>query len=136
MERFLKMNTSKGFVSKTQCKRYGEILKELSNKSRGGGSLARIIARYARYKELRFDENDKKWAEEVWQGDFHKDEYVELYAGIRSNFRNCSADCALLCISEKQLEKLYLELKGELRGKLECEPLNGNKFLLKKLARD
>lgn len=89
----------------------------------------RIIARY---KELRFDENDKKWAEEVWQGGSHRDEYVELYAGIRSKFKDCSVDCALLCITEGQIRVLYPELKGELRGELEYEHLNNNKILLKK----
>jgi hypothetical protein len=133
MERLLKMNMLNVFVSKTPRKRYGEILKELCNRSRLDG-LARIIASVMRNKdkELRFDENDKKWAEEVWQGGFHKDEYVELYAGIRSKFRDCSADCALLCIPEEQLGALYPKLKDELRGELEYEHINGSKVLLKK----
>jgi hypothetical protein len=134
MERFLKLNILHCYVSKTQRERYKEALAKLSN--RWGGFLKRIITYVLKCKELRFDRSDKEWTEEVWQGGFHKDEYVELYAGIRSKFRDCSADCALLCIPEEQLGALYPKLKGELRGELEYEHINGNKVLLKKLARD
>jgi hypothetical protein len=136
MKRFLKMNILHCYVSKTQRERYKEALAKLSN--RWGGSLERILTCVLKRKgkELRFDKNDKEWAEEVWQGGFHKDEYVELYAGIRSKFRDCSADCALLCIPEEQLGALYPKLKDELHGELEYEHINGNKVLLKKLARD
>jgi hypothetical protein len=140
MERFLKMNILHCYVSRTQRERYKEALAKLSN--RWDGSLRRILTYVleceskCKGKELRFEERDKEWAEEVWQGGFHKDEYVELYAGIRSKFRDCSADCALLCIPEEQLGVLYPKLKGELRGELEYEHINGNKVLLKKLTRD
>jgi len=130
---FIKMSASKVYVSRAQLKRYEEVLARLSSESRWGGHLARLIARC---EELRPDGSSKEWAEDLWPSGFHKREYVELYAGILSKFKDCSADCALLCTSEEseeQFRELYNELRGSLHDELEYDYIRSNKVLLRKL---
>jgi hypothetical protein len=125
-----KMMISEFYMSKSQFRKYRENLEMFINNKKWGGFLEHLIHRH---KKLKFDEESRKWAEKVWKGGFHKDEYIELYAGIRWRFKNCFADCALLCIaeeSEDKFEDLRNELKKEL--KLEYECISDKKVLLRK----
>jgi hypothetical protein len=129
-ELFSKMNNIVLYRSKSQVRKYGERLNTLINSNKGLDDLARLISHS---KDLKPDKESREWAEKLWKSGFHKDEYIELYAGIRSTFKNCSADCALLCIaeeSEDKFEDLRNELKKEL--KLEYECISDKKVLLRK----
>jgi hypothetical protein len=121
------------YISTIQRRKYGEALKRLTEKKRWGGHLARLVREG---KELNPSGRWRKWAEEIWRGGFHKEEYADLYAGILSRFEDCSADCAILCTaeaSEEQFEELLRELGGVLRGKPVQEAAgSSNKVLLRK----
>jgi hypothetical protein len=122
------------YRSKSQLKKYGERLNTLINSNKRLGGLARLIY-YS--KDLKPDKESREWAEKLWKGGFHKDEYIELYAGIRWSFKNCSADCALLCIAEESKDK-FEDLRNELEklkkefNELECEYISDKKVLLRK----
>jgi hypothetical protein len=133
-ELFSKMNNIVLYRSKSQLKKYGERLNTLINSKKGLGDLARLI-KYSS-KDLEPDKESREWAEKLWKGGFHKDEYIELYAGIRSTFKNCSADCALLCIAEESEDK-FEDLRNELEKlkkefNMECEYISDKKVLLRK----
>ena len=124
------------YISGIQRKRYGEVLKRLAQEKLWGGPLVRLIREG---KELNPSGRWREWAKEVWRGGFHKEEYVDLYAGVLSRFEDCSADCAILCTAEasvEQFETLLRELGDMFRGvKPGYEYISGNKILLRKPLR-
>lgn len=121
------------YLSKIQLRKYKEVLRRLSLEKAWGGHLARLL----RGEELNPSGRWRDWAEKIWRGGFHKEEYIDLYAGIISKFEDCSADCAILCTAEaskEQFEELLRELGRMLRSKPDWEVTGsgGNKVLLRK----
>jgi hypothetical protein len=120
------------YMSRRQLKKYKEILERLLVEKTWGGSLARLLLSSV---ELSPCKSCKDWAEEVWRGGRHRDEYADIYAGILSRFGDCSADCAIICTaeaSEEQFEELLRKLSNTLRIKPEYEYICDSKVLLKK----
>lgn len=122
------------YISTIQRKKYGEALKRFAQEERWGGHLARLLKEG---KGLNPSGRWKEWAEGIWRGGFHKEEYADLYAGILSRFEDCSADCVIVCTAEasgEQFEELLRELGRVLRGRpiQETAGSGGNKVLLRK----
>jgi len=131
LECILKMDMVFSYMSRKQLKKYKEILEKLLDEKRWGGSLARLLSSV----ELSPSKSCRDWAEEVWRGGRHHDEYADIYAGILSRFENCSADCAIICTAEaskEQFEELLRKLNNILRTKPEYEYVCDSKVLLKK----
>jgi hypothetical protein len=132
LECILKMDMVCRYMSRRQLKKYKEILERLLVEKTWGGSLARLLLSSV---ELSPCKSCKDWAEEVWRGGRHRDEYADIYAGILSRFGDCSADCAIICTaeaSEEQFEELLRKLSNTLRIKPEYEYICDSKVLLKK----
>ncbi|MHB9301970.1 hypothetical protein [Thermofilum pendens] len=115
------------FVSRVQVEKY--------NWGSCAGEKARLLAWLRKGKELGHGAREERVAGEVVRGGVHRDEYLDLCAGVAKAFQECSADLALLC-SGKTMDVDELLLKLRRVAEVELEALSfPDVYLLRKVDR-